>query len=136
MSEVREFQAACHCGNVELNVTLPKSIIWTCTCTICQLRGGHWVYVAKPDLTINKGADFLKTYRYNTNKAQNKFCKECGIHIFSQPRSFPDRWALRVECIRDFPWDDFCEEHREFDGFNWDKNITDLRKDEPDAIAK
>ena len=72
----------CHCGAVELSVTLkePISNARRCDCSFCAKRGAAVVFVAKGDLEVVRGADDLSLYQWNTHQEEHYFCKHCGIY--------------------------------------------------------
>lgn len=50
-------------------------------------------------LTIVAGGDQLGSYRFNTDVADHRFCKACGIHLFHRLRSDPDKYGVNGACF-------------------------------------
>jgi hypothetical protein len=82
----------CHCGAVELEVTLSDDLETArrCDCSFCRRRGAAAVSAPLDGLKIIKGADNLTLYQFNTNTAQHYFCKTCGIYTHHKRRSNPN----------------------------------------------
>lgn len=91
----------CHCGSVELALTLPKGIDKPrrCTCSICLRRGTVVASVKLADMEIVKGEDVLKLYQFNTMAAKHYFCSNCGIYTHHQRRSDPSEYGYNTACL-------------------------------------
>ena len=92
---------SCHCGAVELAVTLktPLSSAARCDCSFCRRRAAATVAVDQADLTILKGAENLTLYQWNTGTAQHYFCKTCGIYTHHRRRSDPTEFGVNFGAI-------------------------------------
>ncbi len=66
------------------------------------------------------GGSSLESYRFNTGTAKHRFCRNCGIHPFSRPRSHPDGFDVNVRCLDDWEIDDL-------DGRNWELRVDEIR---------
>ncbi|WP_296420695.1 GFA family protein [Pseudooctadecabacter sp.] len=109
-------RVACHCGAVELRVTLaePLSQARRCDCSFCRRRGVPAATVMLPDLEVVKGADSLSVYSFGTHTAKHHFCKICGVYTHHQRRSNPDEYGVNMAGIEgvhlpdhgDIPWHD------------------------------
>jgi len=66
----------CHCGAVELNLTLPNGIEdpRRCDCSMCRRRGAIVASVSLNNLEVVRGADVLGVYQFNTKTAKHYFC--------------------------------------------------------------
>lgn len=110
------FKATCHCGAVELALTLPDGIPapHRCDCSFCRRRAAPTISVPLADLEVTKGADNLSLYTWNTGTAQHFFCKICGIYTHHQRRSNPNEYGVNFGSIEGqnpaehepIPWDD------------------------------
>ena len=91
----------CHCGSVELELTLPDGIVnpRRCDCSICRRKGAVVGSVDLSDLHVVKGHDVLKLYQFNTNVAKHYFCSNCGIYTHHQRRSFPNLYGYNIGCL-------------------------------------
>lgn len=94
-------RAACHCGAVQFELTLPKGIDrpQRCDCSFCRMRGAIAAAVPLEGLRILKGADKLSLYQFNTMTAKHYFCSVCGIYTHHQRRSNPQEFGYNVACL-------------------------------------
>ena len=108
----------CHCGAVRFSCQLPGPPVpaLACNCSICSATGFIHLIVPHGDLTVERGADALTSYRFGTGAAEHLFCKTCGIKSFYQPRSHPDAWSVNANCL-DTPVGLAIPP---FDGQNWE----------------
>jgi len=126
--------ARCHCNRVQFEFNADIKNIWTCNCSLCVVRDGHWAYLNKEQLTFIRGEELLKSYRYNTHTSQNMFCRICGIHLLCQPRVYPDRYAVRLECVEGDFLEDVAAQVYNFDGRNWKQSVQDLHATELESV--
>lgn len=91
----------CHCGAVEIAVTLSDGLKTArrCDCSFCRRRGAAVVSARIADLNIVKGADSLTLYQWGTNTAKHYFCKHCGIYTHHQRRSNPNEYGVNAACL-------------------------------------
>lgn len=91
-------KVTCHCGAVELRVTLTDGLNTArrCDCSFCRRRGAPAVSVPLDKLTIVKGADLLTRYQFGTNTAQHYFCSVCGIYTHHRRRSDPTQYGVNM----------------------------------------
>ncbi|MCR9107819.1 GFA family protein [Marivita sp. XM-24bin2] len=96
-----KIKLACHCGAVELAVSLKNGLETArrCDCSYCKRRGTPTASVARNNLEILKGAENLNLYSFGTHTAQHYFCKTCGIYTHHQRRSDPDEYGVNMGCI-------------------------------------
>jgi hypothetical protein len=94
-------RATCHCGGVELELTLPNGIEdpRRCDCSMCRRRGAIAASVPLTGLNIVKGHELLRLYQFNTRTAKHYFCSVCGIYTHHQRRSNPNEYAYNVACL-------------------------------------
>lgn len=94
-------KATCHCGAVELELSLPDGIVnpRRCDCSICRRKGAVVASVPLDGIRIVKGADVLRLYQFNTRTARHYFCSVCGIYTHHQRRSSPDEYGYNVGCL-------------------------------------
>lgn len=101
-TEIRpKHKATCHCGAVELELTLPDGIVdpRRCDCSICRRKGAIVASVPLSGIRIVRGADVLKLYQFNTRIAKHFFCSICGIYTHHQRRSNPEQYGFNVGCL-------------------------------------
>ena len=91
----------CHCGSVELELSLPDGIVdpRRCDCSICRRKGAIVASVPLSAITIIKGHEVLKLYQFNTGTAKHYFCSHCGIYTHHQRRSNPAQYGFNVGCL-------------------------------------
>ncbi|ELA7287656.1 GFA family protein [Vibrio parahaemolyticus] len=91
----------CHCGKVDLELTLPNGIEKPrrCDCSMCRRRGAIVASVPLSGIRIVQGDDVLKLYQFNTHTAKHFFCSECGIYTHHQRRSDPSEYGYSVGCL-------------------------------------
>ncbi len=91
----------CHCGAVELRVTLPGGLKTArrCDCSFCRRRAAAAVSAPLANVEIVKGAGDLTRYQWGTGTAQHFFCRVCGIYTHHRRRSNPDEYGLNLGAI-------------------------------------
>jgi hypothetical protein len=94
-------RAACHCGAVVLELSLPDGIVdpRRCDCSMCRRKGAIVASVPLAGLEVIKGQDVLRIYQFNTHTARHYFCGNCGIHTHHQRRSNPTLYSYNVGCL-------------------------------------
>ncbi|HEY3487226.1 MAG TPA: GFA family protein [Gammaproteobacteria bacterium] len=94
-------RGSCHCGRVVFSVALKNGLVdpRRCNCSMCRRRGAVVASVKLKDLTIEKGAEFLSLYQFNTKTAKHYFCSYCGIYTHHQRRSNPALYAFNIACL-------------------------------------
>ena len=95
------YKLSCHCGAIELELTLPKGLekLRRCSCSMCKRRGAIVASVALDNLKIVKGIDDLALYQFNTMTAKHYFCSKCGIYTHHQRRSNPKEYGFNIGCV-------------------------------------
>ncbi|MEW6762465.1 MAG: GFA family protein [Pseudomonadota bacterium] len=94
-------KASCHCGAVELELSLPNGIVdpRRCDCSICRRKGAIVASVPLSGIRIVKGEEVLTLYQFNTMTAKHYFCSVCGIYTHHQRRSNPQEYGYNVGCL-------------------------------------
>lgn len=93
--------ASCHCGAVQLRLSLPDGLLEPrhCTCSMCRRRGAIVASVPLDGLEIVAGEEYLRLYQFNTRTAKHYFCSVCGIYTHHQRRSKPDAFSFNIGCL-------------------------------------
>ncbi|EPF9726192.1 GFA family protein [Vibrio fluvialis] len=102
LTVIREkHRATCHCGAVELELSLPDGIVdpRRCDCSICRRKGAIVASVTLDAIRIVKGQEALRLYQFNTQTAKHYFCSVCGIYTHHQRRSNPHQYGYNVGCL-------------------------------------
>ena len=60
------------------------------------------------DVEIEKGAENLVHYKWNTKVATHHFCSKCGIMTHHQRRTIPEICGINVGCFDEI---DYCSFH-------------------------
>lgn len=91
----------CHCGAVELSLTLTDGLATArrCDCSFCRRRGAAAVSVNLDDLEVVKGAESLTLYTFGTGTAQHYFCKICGNYTHHRRRSNPNEFGVNMGAL-------------------------------------
>lgn len=94
-------RATCHCGAVELELSLSNGIEnpRRCDCSVCRRKGAVVASVPLSGIRVVKGAEHLRSYQFNTHTATHYFCGNCGIYIHHQRRSNPEQYGFNVGCL-------------------------------------
>lgn len=90
----------CHCGGVRFAVEMPSDARpHYCNCSMCALKGSLAIDVPIAALTVLEGEPLLGCYSFGTGVAKHWFCRKCGIHIFQQLRSDPEKYGVNGVCF-------------------------------------
>ncbi len=114
----------CHCGAVRFRARLSKTSAIECNCSICAKKGFINLIVPADDFELLTDDAAMSEYRFNTKAAAHRFCRTCGIHPFSRPRSHPGAFDINARCL-DGGWDFLVVEP--FDGQNWEASVESIR---------
>ncbi len=111
-------EGGCHCGTVRYRAAVPGGArVRRCNCSICAMKGVLMVDVPLENLEVTAGKDVIALYTFNTHAAKHHFCPNCGIHVFHQTRSDPDKYGLNAATLDGISPYDFTEVPV-FDGVN------------------
>lgn len=124
---MKTYKGSCHCGLVrfEIKTDLTKAI--NCNCSICTKKGALHHRVAPENFKLVSGQEALSLYQFDSKTAKHWFCKNCGIHPFSNPRSAPDAYSINIRCLDNFDIAEANIETRNFDGKNWEEAIKTFK---------
>lgn len=118
------YAGGCHCGAVRFRAFLRSQQALACNCSVCDKKGFINVIVAAEDFELLQGEAELSTYEFNTGVAKHRFCKRCGVHPFTRPRSHPDGFDINARCLdAGYAW----LEINVFDGQNWEQSVASIR---------
>ena len=75
------YKAQCHCGGVELSLSLPEGLVdpRRCDCSMCRRRGAIVASIPLADLKVVKGAELLSLYQFNIYPNYLKMQDSVGI---------------------------------------------------------
>ena len=102
-------RVTCHCGAIELQVTLtePLTSARRCDCSFCRRRGAAVVSAKLDDLEIIKGVNNLALYEFGSKTAKHYFCKTCGVYTHHQRRFDPTQIGVNLGGIEGVNPSDF-----------------------------
>lgn len=91
----------CHCGAVELRVTLSDGLKTArrCECSFCRRRGAAAVSAPLDGVQVVRGADKLTLYQWGTRTAKHYFCAVCGNYTHHQRRSNPNEFGVNMGAL-------------------------------------
>ncbi|EEX16283.1 glutathione-dependent formaldehyde-activating, GFA [Citreicella sp. SE45] len=94
-------KVTCHCGAVELRVTLSDGLATArrCDCSYCRRRGTPAVTAPLDGVEVVTGAETLTLYQFGTMTAQHHFCSVCGIYMYHRRRSNPNEYGVNMGAI-------------------------------------
>ncbi len=101
MNIKQKHKLICHCGSVEIELTLPNGLEnpRRCDCSLCRRKRAIVASVTLDRLKILKGEDKLTLYQFNTKTAKHFFCSICGIYTHHQRRSMPHEYGFNIGCL-------------------------------------
>ncbi len=116
----KTYHGSCHCGAVTFEVDADLSKIIECNCSICRKKGALHYSVPPERFRLLSGAENLQRYQFNKKIAQHFFCKTCGIHPYSHPRTDPEKFNVNLRCLDDFDVAEAEYELTLFEGRDWE----------------
>lgn len=117
---------SCHCGAVRYEIDATIDRVTECNCSICRKKGILHHRVDPDRFRLLAGEDALATYRFGTGVAQHRFCRHCGIHVFTRPRAAPDLYTVNVRTLDDWDLDVAKPQVVAFDGRHWEAQVSKL----------
>ena len=117
---MKTYTGNCHCGKVRFQMETDLSKVTLCNCSICTKKGAVHHRIPAHQFKLLAGEESLSLYQFGTKTARHHFCKCCGIHPFSNPRSAPEMVSINVRCLGDFDLDLSALAVTKFDGRNWE----------------
>ena len=98
------YDGGCHCGTVRFSLTKKTAVreAVACNCSLCRKKGILIVPAEEDEITVTAGREELTEYRFGTRTASHWFCRHCGIHVITRPRSNPERLGVNARCFDDF----------------------------------
>ena len=118
---MKTYNGSCSCSKVTFEVSTKLTRISKCNCSICTKKGIIHNVVDQNQFNLISGKDNLSLYQFGTMRAKHYFCKHCGIHLFNNPRTHPERISVNFNCLDDFELEKEMPKVVTFDGRNWEK---------------
>ena len=123
---MKTYNGSCSCSKVTFEVKTELTRISKCNCSICTKKGIIHHVVDQNQFNLISGKDNLSLYQFGTMRAKHYFCKHCGIHLFNNPRTYPEKVSVNVNCIDDFDLEKEMPKVLKFDGRNWEEAFKSL----------
>ena len=123
---MKTYNGSCSCSKVKFEVKTELTRISKCNCSICTKKGIIHHVVDQNQFNLISGKDSLSLYQFGTMRAKHYFCKHCGIHLFNNPRTYPEKVSVNVNCLDDFDLEKEMPKVVKFDGRNWEEAFKSL----------
>lgn len=95
------FSGGCHCGQVTFTVEadLPDEAV-SCNCSICRSKGLILAFFPAAKVST-RGADALKSYKFNRHTIDHLFCATCGTEplAVATGRDGVEMQAINLRCV-------------------------------------
>lgn len=124
---MKTYKGSCHCGLIQFEIKTDLTKAIDCNCSICTKKGALHHRISPENFKLIAGQDALSLYQFDSKTAKHWFCKNCGIHPFSNPRSAPDAYSINIRCLDNFHTEKDNIEIKEFDGQNWEEAVKTFR---------
>lgn len=123
------YHGSCHCRKVKFSVKTEIDKVVLCNCSICTKKGVLHHRVSPDEFSLIEGKEYLSLYQFDTKEAKHFFCKDCGIHPFSNPRAAPNMYSINIRCLDNYDLETEKYEVVKFDGLNWEEAVAKLNKE-------
>ena len=123
---MKTYNGSCSCSKVTFKVKTELTRISKCNCSICTKKGIIHHVVDQNQFNLIYGKDSLSLYQFGTMRAKHYFCKHCGIHLFNNPRTYPEKVSVNVNCLDDYDLEKEMPKVFKFDGKNWEDAFKSL----------
>ena len=123
---MKTYNGSCSCSKVTFEVSTKLTRISKCNCSICTKKGIIHHVVDQNQFNLISGKDSLSLYQFGTMRAKHYFCKHCGIHLFNNPRTYPEKVSVNVNCLDDYDLEKEMPKVFKFDGKNWEDAFKSL----------
>src|SRR5262245_27317899 len=95
------YKGGCHCGKVAIEVEGDLTAAVECNCSICARKGALMWAVPRDKVRLLTSEADLGRYTFNRHAIAHRFCRNCGIHPFSEDTAAgPKRSAyVNLRCL-------------------------------------
>jgi hypothetical protein len=112
---MQPYKGSCHCGAIQFSFEAePFTHGIRCNCSFCSKRGAVIQPVSGEKFRIDAQEGALGLYQFGKKQAKHYFCKNCGIHTFSETPRRPGQYMVNLNCVDGV--DTFALETKIFDG--------------------
>ena len=123
---MKTYNGSCSCSKVTFEVKTELTRISKCNCSICTKKGIIHHVVDQNQFNLISGKDSLSLYQFGTMRAKHYFCKHCGIHLFNNPRTYPEKVSVNVNCLDGYDLEKVMTKVVKFYGKNWEEAFKSL----------
>ena len=123
---MKTYNGSCSCSKVTFEVETELKRISKCNCSICTKKGIIHHVVDQNQFNLISGKDSLSLYQFGTMRAKHYFCKHCGIHLYNNPRTYPEKVSVNVNCLDGYDLEKVITKVVKFDGKNWEEAFKSL----------
>lgn len=101
MSDLTTHSGACHCGAVTFEADLAMTPIIACNCSHCYAKGFQLTFTTPDHFRLLTGEDKLRSYRFNREVIDHRFCEDCGVEAFAfgKNRDGSDSVAVNIRTL-------------------------------------
>jgi hypothetical protein len=106
MSQTRERQATCHCGQLTVRLAGDPVLVSSCHCQACQRRTGALFgstsFFKKSQIAAVEGGH--RSWRRSADSGNHMtfhFCPDCGSNVYWESSATPDMVSVAVGCFAD-----------------------------------
>lgn len=95
------YKGSCHCGAVAYQVEGEIKSAMECNCSLCQRKGALLWFVPRDSLKLLTPEGASRTYKFNKEVIQHRFCPTCGIHPYAEGTDAKGERmaAVNVRCL-------------------------------------
>lgn len=95
------YKGSCHCGAVAYQVEGEIKSAMECNCSLCQRKGALLWFVPRDSLKLLTPENASRTYKFNKEVIQHRFCPTCGIHPYAEGTDAKGERmaAVNVRCL-------------------------------------
>ena len=117
--------AACHCGDVIIELTRKPRTLTRCTCSICRRYGAQWAYCTRRSANVRCEDYAVSPYSWGDRTIEFYHCNRCGCltHYESIDKGARSRIAVNARMLP--PEDIAGIRVRTFDGAKTWKYLED-----------
>lgn len=95
-----EYRGSCQCGAVQFRIVSPLDHPGRCNCSYCRRAWNAGHYVETEDFELISGDAELGEYRFASKSAAHRFCRRCGISVFSRLSwQGEERYIVNLGCV-------------------------------------
>lgn len=114
---MQSYSGSCHCGAIRFSFEAePFTRGIRCNCSFCAKRGTMVHLVPAAAFKVEVKGDALNSYQFGTRTAKHYFCRNCGVHPYSETEKWPEQYIVNLGCVEGV--DTFALETTVFDGKN------------------